>query len=121
VTERFWGHPDDWPEDEWQEYLAERAVRREQEQAPPPYAPKREDVRRIYANHYITEKDRVLGGEEFDRWLASELTDAYFRGAESMCDQNAEDHFDGANVPQFVSLYEDGVEYTDWQARNGSR
>jgi hypothetical protein len=118
TVDRFSGHPDDWPDDEWAEYVASRRAKPE----PPkwePYVPTTDVVRRIYENNYMTAVDRQKGAEEFDRWLARVQTDAYFRGAESMCDQTAEDHFDGANVPQFTSLYEEGVEYTDWLLRNG--
>jgi hypothetical protein len=121
TTERFWGHPDDWPDDEWAEYVAERTAKREAEAAKPePYVPTTEAVRSAYGEHYVRNVEyHEEGFAEFDRWLARVQTDAYFRGAESMCDQTAEDRFDGANVPQFVSLYEEGVEYEDWRKRNG--
>lgn len=127
---RFSGHPDDWPEDEYEEYVAERRARKEREAEKAArealWAPDTIDVRNAYALDGSDGRgaDEALVASNvmaFDRWLGRLLTNAYFLGAEALSDQNAEDRFDGSNTPEFDSLYEEGITYADWKERvNGS-
>lgn len=122
---RFSGHPDDWPEDEWAEYILERRAREEAAAAKAAlYIPTTADVRGAWHAWSDGQDDShpekpTWSREEFERWLGQTLTDAYYQGAEALSDQNAEDRFDGSNTPEFDSPYEEGLSYKDWLARNG--
>jgi len=119
--EKFSGHPDEWPDDEWNEYVAYRAERLVPPVPPEPelYTPSTEDIRfawRAWSDGQVDtdEEKPTWSFEEFDRWFAEVQTDAYFLGAEALADQWAEDKFDGPTSPQFDSLYAEGVTYKDW-------
>ena len=119
---RFSGHPDDWPDDEWEEYVAERRRREEAAAAKAAlFIPTTDQIRGAWHAWSDGQDDShddkpTWSTEEFNRWFAQELTTAFFIGAEALSEQNAKDHFDGSNTPEFDSPYGDGISYNEWQA-----